>query len=143
MILSRKQFSRVLIVFAVSLISFQSAAKSKRANEFPEIRITVSRSQYAQLQKIKEEKVNFKNVSVTINGDPGIVKEMHTRGNNSLHFVRKSLSIDLDTPVKINLDGKKVSLKKFHLLNLLMDRNLWHNRVVILDHGGAWNFSFV
>ena len=50
------------------------------------------------------------------------------RGKNTLNFIRKSFSIDLDEPLQVTIDGQAIGLKKFDLLNLAMDKNLWHNR---------------
>ena len=95
---------------------------------FPEIRIYISKSQYSNLQQSNSEKVILSKAMMMINGDTAIVKEVHARGNNSLKFKRKSLSVELDKSLTIKVGDKKAHLKKFNLLNLVMDKHLWHNR---------------
>jgi len=98
---------------------------------FPEIRIYISKSQYYNLQSDNGEKILLSKPVMLINQDTAQVKEIHARGNNSLKFKRKSLSVELDKSITFaSSDGskKKPHLKKFNLLNLSMDKHLWHNR---------------
>jgi len=95
---------------------------------FPEIRIYISKNQYYDLQATDGNKLVLTHPVMTINQDTARVNEIHARGNNSLKFKRKSLSVELDKAIKIENGNEKVSLKKFNLLNLAMDKYLWHNR---------------
>jgi spore coat protein H len=60
-----------------------------------------------------------------VNGDSARAKEIHDRGNNSMKFHRKSLSVELDKAIQLS---PTVKLKKFNLISLSMDKNFWHNR---------------
>ena len=102
------------------------------AARFPEIRLQISKSQYSDLLDSKGLKMELKKPQLTINGDTAAVKEINSRGNNSLTFKHKSLSIDLENSFSIKVGGEKNKIKKFDLLNLVMDKNLWHNRWAFL-----------
>jgi spore coat protein H len=95
---------------------------------FPEIKIYLSKSQYSNLQSNNSDKLVFTNLIMIINRDTASVKEVHVRGNNSLKFKRKSLSVELAKAITFDIDQKKTHLKRFNLLNLSMDKHLWHNR---------------
>ncbi|HRI78038.1 MAG TPA: CotH kinase family protein [Cyclobacteriaceae bacterium] len=94
---------------------------------FPEIKIWISKSQYSNLQG-KGQRVTLKNPVFLFNKDTAAVKEVHSRGNNSLTFEHKSLSVELDKAITLHGGEGKTKIKKFDLLNLVMDKNLWHNR---------------
>jgi spore coat protein H len=98
------------------------------ASSFPEIRMTLADRQFTKMQKEKGNKMTLKEVNIDFNGSPVKVKEVHLRGKNTLNFIRKSFSIDLEEPLQVTIDGHALDLKKFDLLNLTMDKNLWHNR---------------
>jgi len=96
--------------------------------QFPEIKIYISKSQFSNLKQQHSAKTILAAPSMLINGDSAQVKEIHDRGNNSMKFERKSLSVDLDKHVTLKLDSGKIKLKKFNLISLSMDKNFWHNR---------------
>ena len=102
------------------------AAQSE--NSFPEIQLHISDYQFNSLKKSKGTKLKLNNAVLLVNGDTAHLKDIHLRGNNTLYFQRKSLSVDLKKSVAVIQGGQEISLKKFHLLNLSMDKNLWHNR---------------
>jgi spore coat protein H len=95
---------------------------------FPEIRIYITKNQYSELQKTIGEKLVLTHPVMVINHDTAVVNEIHARGNNSLKYKRKSLSVELDKAITIHDSQGKTSIKKFNLLNLSMDKHLWHNR---------------
>jgi spore coat protein H len=95
---------------------------------FPEIKIYISKNQYLDLQSTNGEKIVLSKPVMLINQTTVSVKEIHARGNNSLKFKRKSLSVELDKGLTLAGTEKKIHLKKFNLLNLSMDKHLWHNR---------------
>lgn len=95
---------------------------------FPEIRIYISINEYKDLQETKGKKLTLSRPVLLINHDSAHVKEVHLRGNNSIKFKRKSLSVELDKSITLEAGNKKSHLKKFNLLNLSMDKHLWHNR---------------
>lgn len=97
-------------------------------SSFPEVKIYISKSQYHSLQSTGSGKLILADPVMLFNQDTARVKEIHARGNNSLKFKRKSLSIELDKSITVIESNQKIHLKKFNLLNLAMDKHLWHNR---------------
>lgn len=95
---------------------------------FPEFRITISHRQFISLRQAKGSKLNLREATITINGNKARLTDLHLRGQTTLYFKRKSFSVALTDPIKINLDNSTVVIQKFDLLNLAMDKNLWHNR---------------
>ncbi|MBS1545381.1 MAG: CotH kinase family protein [Bacteroidetes bacterium] len=93
----------------------------------------MEKKSFQSLQSSEGTKINLNAAGMTINGNAFEVKEMHSRGNNSLNFKRKSLSVDLKKETSLMLDGMSVPLRKFHLLNLVMDKYSWHNRWAYLN----------
>ena len=118
-------------------------AQTQGNPQFPDFRITMSRSQFKSVLDTSGQKVVLKNPSLIINQDTVAVKELHTRGNNSLRFEHKSFSVELKNSTSIHLDGKKVKIKEFDLLNLVMDKNLWHNRWAMLGLSGLGIFPLI
>lgn len=115
----------ILIGLIASSGNCQNAATEQ--NDFPEIRIYISKNQFNTLQH-NQNKVILSHPVFVINKDTANVKEIHTRGKTTLQFKRKSLSVELDKSVTLKQNGNKIHLKKFNLLNLAMDKNLWRNR---------------
>lgn len=106
----------------------QLAAQLASKLQFPEIRITLSEKQFQKLQSVKGYKMKLHDAKMVVDGHSCLIRDLHLRGNTTLNYRRKSFAIDLESGIPINIEGKEVLLKKFHLLNLAMDRNLWHNR---------------
>lgn len=125
----------VAILFAAPLFS-----AAQTISPFPEIYLNITDHQFNNLQKSKGTKLKLNNAVLLVNGDTAHVKDIHLRGNNTLYFQRKSLSIDLKKSVIVTLGTQNIALKKFHLLNLAMDKNLWHNRwsYIILNELGLF-----
>ena len=122
-------------IFLISLLSLSlitdsciALANNPEGFNFPEIKLYISKNQYVNLQKNNSDKLTLSNPLLIINTDTAQVKDVHARGNNSLKFKRKSLSVELDKSITIVVGDKNVHLKKFNLLNLSMDKHLWHNR---------------
>ncbi len=120
-------------VLPAILLNLQIVAQTKQeAKEgidiFPEIRITMPEHQFLYLKKQKGSKLNFKNAQMTYNGVPTKLNDLHLRGKSTLQYLRKSFSVGLADTLQVTFDGQHGGIKKFDLLNLAMDRNLWHNR---------------
>jgi spore coat protein H len=122
--------SNIILPIAFLLVGLTSSVISANPPEkkFTELRIYISKSQFNSLQSTTEEKIELSKPVMLVDHDTAHVKEIHARGNNSLKFKRKSLSVDLDKSLTIHSNDEKIHLKKFDLLNLVMDKNLWHNR---------------
>lgn len=103
-------------------------AAAQATSSLPEIQLNITDHQFNNLQKSKGTKLKLNNAILLVNGDTAKVKDIHLRGNNTLYFKRKSLSIDLGKTLTVTVGSQDIPLKKFHLLNLAMDKNLWHNR---------------
>jgi spore coat protein H len=118
-----------LLIILTALITSSGYCQISTTDQptFPEIRIYVSRNQFNTLQH-NQNKVILSHPVFVINKDTANVKEIHTRGKTTLQFKRKSLSVELDKSLTLKQNGNKIHLKKFNLLNLAMDKNLWRNR---------------
>jgi len=119
---------QTLIVFVLLCGQSQILAQADEPFPYPEIKIEIPNNQFARLKEINGAELSLQKVLLTINRDTVKVKDMHTRGSSSLNFIRKSLSVDLDKPYAFRQNNFTVAIKKFHLLNLVMDKNLWRNR---------------
>jgi spore coat protein H len=118
----------IKLSFVFFLMLAEASAFPPETPDFPEIKIYISKGEYKHLRESIGEKIELSHPVMLINDDTARVEEIHARGNNSLRFQRKSLSVELDKSLKLRTDKGKISLKKFDLLNLVMDKNLWHNR---------------
>jgi spore coat protein H len=123
-----KSISYLLIAFL--LLSYSSPVSSAipPQEKITELRIYISKNQFSSLLSTSEEKMELSKPIMLIDLDTANVKEIHARGNNSLKFKRKSLSVELDKSFTVRYNKEKIHLKKFDLLNLVMDKHLWHNR---------------
>ena len=118
----------LLISLTLPLYSNALSAQTLNQQSFPEIRITISAGQLKQLKSSKGSKLKMNDAILTINGDTASIKDMHVRGKTTLYFNRKSFSVDLDKTLDVMIEGEKIPLEKIDLLNLAMDKNIWHNR---------------
>lgn len=115
--------------FLIALFPQQGVTQTLQDNQhFPEIRIYISNKQLSQLRNVEGTKMELKQPIVLINKDTANVKDIHSRGASTMKFARKSLSVDLNHSITFETQGNSIKIKKFDLLNLVMDRNLWHNR---------------
>lgn len=121
-------------VLLMCMLAWVVQAHPLQNDEFPVINLTISQSQYSQLKKSKGKKLELKDIRMTVNSDTAKVKDVHARGNNSLLFSRKSLSVDLGKPITIRSGGKKISIKNFYLLNLVMDKKSFAQPLGIFNH---------
>lgn len=123
----------IITGLAASIQLFALVQSVAQSGQFPEIKIYIPKSQLADLKLEAVSKLVFSNPTLLVNGDTTHVKEIHARGNNSLKFQRKSLSVELDKAITLELNQEPVKLKKFNLISLSMDKNLWHNRFANLS----------
>lgn len=93
------------------------------------ISIQISSANYENIKKINGQKVHIKNPFIKANGSSVAAKEIHTRGNTTLHFRRKSYSISLDDEASLYHGPRKEQMKKFYAISLSMDRNYIRNRL--------------
>ena len=64
-----------------------------------------------------------------MNGEHALIKEIHTRGQSTVYFRRKSYAITFDKKVGIMRNGKAELMKHVDALNLAMDKNYVNNRL--------------
>lgn len=121
----------VLVFLFVTTISYGQPADPAPA--FPEFRIYLSKDRLHSLQSQDGKKVDLSQALMRLNQDTVVLKEMHSRGRTTLTFVRKSLSVELDKAVTITSLTGSIKIKRFDLLNLVMDKNLWHNRWAFMN----------
>ncbi|MEQ1585934.1 MAG: CotH kinase family protein [Cyclobacteriaceae bacterium] len=128
-----KVFQAVFHFFLITL-SYQGFTQGYQENSnFPEIRIYISNKQLDQLRNVEGTRMELKQPLFLINKDTAIVRDIHSRGASTMKFARKSLSVDLEHSATFNSRGEKVKIKKFDLLNLVMDKDLWHNRWAFIN----------
>ena len=89
----------------------------------------ISDSQYENLRSTTGEKVSIRSTILIINGDTIKPKDISTRGQSTLMFRRKSLSISLKSNASFRHGDRTESLNKFSLLNLSMDKYYCRNRL--------------
>ena len=124
---------KVILSLCLILFAAPGASCQSDATAFPQIRIKISANQLDNLMLSKGEKMTLKNPVMMVDQETAVVKEVHSRGKSSLTFEHKSLSVELEKAVTITQQGKRVKIRKFDLMNLVMDKNLWHNRWAFLN----------
>jgi len=89
----------------------------------------LSESDVSRIKKISGKKEYLREKRVIWNGDSALVNEIHTRGQTSLSFPRKSFSITFAKKVKLKHDTLGIKMKHVYALSLAMDKNYLHNRL--------------
>jgi len=82
-----------------------------------------------RMGEISGQKASFKAKSLNINGELTEPEDIHSRGQTTLSFPRKSLSIDLAKSADFHRGENKAHLKHFILLSLAMDKFYIRNRL--------------
>ena len=95
---------------------------------FPEINIVIPKGSQRQLEQSTESGYPLVKPVLMFNGYAVPVKKIHTRGKSSIQFSHKSLAIELKEDISFGTGEQSRSLNQFDLLNLAMDKDLWHNR---------------
>lgn len=95
---------------------------------FHVLELEMSVNHYKDIRSAQGKKLKLKNTSLTFNGQPVSVKEIHLHGKTTLYFERKSFSVDASKKIKICEDDCK-PLEAFYLVSLSMDKNYFHNRL--------------
>jgi len=125
----------VICIFLIAQMGLSQTVATQSLDTvplFPEIQINISANQFNKLKSAQGVKLELKDAQMILNEDTAKVDNIHIRGNNSLNFKRKSFSVDLDKSVVIRTPQGKTHVKKFLLLSLIMDKNLWHSRWAFL-----------
>jgi spore coat protein H len=108
------------------------------------IQIQITASEYEYLQVIPGSKMSLKVKTIIINGDSITPEDVTTRGQSTLQFRRKSLGFKLKTDASFRHGDKSMSLKKFSVLNLAMDKYYTHNRLAfgLMEKAGIFNLFY-
>jgi spore coat protein H len=109
-----------------------------------QIQFEINSRDLKRLYAITGQKASFRATQLRVNGKEVIAKDIHTRGQTTLNFPRKSLSFDLEKSVKFNPGSREVRMKHFILLNLSMDKYYVRNRLAfgMLQELGLVNFYY-
>ncbi|RIW15914.1 hypothetical protein D0X99_10880 [Algoriphagus lacus] len=109
-----------------------------------QIKLDVDQRDYQRLRSINGQKVVLQPLELIINGQKTLPKDVHTRGQSTLNFPRKSLSFDVETPVEIQHREFTKEMSHFILLSLSMDKYYVRNRLAfgLLQKIGLLEFFF-
>ena len=137
-----QKFKYFLLVFPLSVfISFNVASQNVQKDPYAlnladserkienTISIDLPSTEYEYLQSITGEKMDFKTTKLIINGESIEQEAIHSRGQTSLYFKRKSLGFKLKSDATFHHGEKSEKLKKFDLINLSMDKYYTRNRL--------------
>lgn len=108
------------------------------------ISLELSDSQYESIQSVTGEKISLRNPKVIINGETIVPEEIHTRGNTTLYYKRKSFSFKLNSKATFQHGERIEKVKKFDVLSLSMDRYYTHNRLAfgMMEKIGLFNLFY-
>lgn len=109
-----------------------------------QIKLEVNQRDYQNLRSINGQKVTLQPLGLIINSQKTAPKDVHTRGQSTLNFPRKSLSFDVETPVEIHHQELSEKMSHFILLSLSMDKYYVRNRLAfgLLHEIGLLEFFF-
>jgi spore coat protein H len=93
------------------------------------VSFNIRSSEYENLKAVTGEELYINVKEIIINGDTIESEQIHTRGQSSLYFRRKSYNVKLKTDARFRKTGEEYSMKRFYLLNLSMDKYYSHNRI--------------
>ena len=128
----------LIILSAFNATAFaQEARRDQSPLEFgiPErqvenrISFNLSKMQIRALHATTGKKVDLKLKDIVINGDSLRPKRINSRGQSTLMYKRKSLSIRLTSKAEFQHGEAMESMKDFKLLSLSMDKYYCHNRL--------------
>ncbi len=85
--------------------------------------------EYRNMKRNSSSNFYFNPDTLTINGVSMPSKKMHTRGNTTLLYWRKSYTVSLKDRFPFSWEGDKRLLKKMYLLSMSMDRYYYRNRL--------------
>ena len=93
------------------------------------ISLHISESDYYNMRATSGQKIMVDAELLIINGDTLKPEIIETRGQTTLNFIRKSLSVKLESKASFKHGERSEKLKRFFLLSLSMDRYYTHNRL--------------
>lgn len=151
-ILKHFSLAFILMIFISFDIDSQNVQKEEYALNLAEsnrkigntISFELPASEYEYLQAVTGEKMNFKTTGLMINGESIEQEALHTRGQTSLYFKRKSLGFKLKSNATFHHGEKTEKLKKFDLISLSMDKYYTRNRLAfeMMEKIGLFDLFF-
>lgn len=93
------------------------------------IKFSISKNALERIKKNDGKKVYLRPSNLIINGDSLTVKGLHTRGQTSQYYTRKSFSFSLDANTDFTHGDMVLSMKRFDAISLSMDRYYYSNRL--------------
>jgi spore coat protein H len=93
------------------------------------ISFDLSRMMIRSLHSTTGSKINLKPKSIVINGETFKPKRINTRGQSTLMYKRKSLSVRLNSEAVFHHGDATESMMNFTLLSLSMDKYYCHNHL--------------
>lgn len=134
-----KHYINVLLLsaFFPSLIYAQETHYSKDKLSFIDsnrqienrLDLFFSEKEFNKLKKETGIKVSFKERNIVFNVDTVIARKIHTRGQTTLKFRRKSFSLSFDRKVIIYKNKESKEFQNIYALNLVLDKNYVNNRL--------------
>jgi len=134
-----KHFINVLLLstFFFSFLYAQETHNSKDKLSFIDLNrrienrldISLSEKEFNKLKKETGYKVSFKERKIVFNIDTVIARKIHTRGQTTLKFRRKSFSLSFDRKVIIYKNNESKQFQNIYALNLVLDKNYVNNRL--------------
>ena len=108
------------------------------------ITLQLAEKQYEALHSSRGRKMEFNTDAIVVNGDTLKPRKIRTRGQSSLMFRRKSLTIKLKSKASFRHCESAVPLKRFYLLSLSMDKYYCHNRLAfeMMDSLGLFSLFY-
>ncbi len=93
------------------------------------IEFSISTNNYAQMKNTDGNSISLNSKILKINNDFIVPKDIHTRGQTTQYYRRKSLSFSLDSKAKIIQGDDTLGMKKFEAISLSMDNFYYRNRL--------------
>ncbi|WP_026952637.1 CotH kinase family protein [Algoriphagus mannitolivorans] len=108
------------------------------------IQLDLAPRDFIRLRQVTGKKEGFNAKSLKINGQEVVPTDVHSRGQTTLSFPRKSLSIDLEKPIHFSRNERETKLKHLILLSLAMDKYYIRNRLAfgMMQEIGLMNYFF-
>ncbi|WP_133552585.1 CotH kinase family protein [Algoriphagus boseongensis] len=149
--MTRRFFLFLMIIFA--WVSFDS--KGFQTDEGPnfsnhsgkiqnQVNLELDSKELKNLKAVTGRKTNLNANRVLINEEEVTAVDIHTRGQTTLNFPRKSLSLDLEKSLEFGQGSRKVKMKHLILLSLAMDKYYVRNRLAfgMLQELGMLDFFY-
>ncbi|MBK8504179.1 MAG: CotH kinase family protein [Saprospiraceae bacterium] len=92
------------------------------------IEMSIANSTYSKIKR-NQKSVSFTPDSCIFNGKPMEIMEMHSRGKTTLHFWRKSYTVELKDQIEFEGPDERLNFDHFYLISMSLDRNYYHNRL--------------